>query len=248
MPAARKPSSSASRLSATIRSRLSWAVAGADDPAGGLGHPDLLGEPLALERDDHGAAGLLGVAVEHRALGLAGPAAVGREVDREGAAQGPLVVVQGGDEQVERVPRVGCVVDGLDVGHPAPLVRRRRGRGARAARSGAGPSRRPSRSRERAGRSGCGCPRAVRGPRRCPRPPSPRACRRARTTLIAATPKPATWVTPSAISWSASRDGASDQVVGRSGADVAWVVSRDMGPRVRSGGRCPSYAEQRVGI
>ena len=65
----------------------SWALARADDLAGGLGQPDLLGERLALERGDHGAAGLLGVRLEHAALGLVGAPAVDGQVDGEGAAQ-----------------------------------------------------------------------------------------------------------------------------------------------------------------
>ena len=54
----------------------------------------------------------------------------------------------------------------------------------------------------------------------------------ARTTLIAATSKPASWVTPSAISWSASRDAASDQLVARAGRDVARCASATIDPRL----------------
>ena len=59
----------------------------ADDPARGLGHPDLVGERLALEGDDDGPAGLLGVPFEHRPLRLAGPASVDRQVHGQRAAE-----------------------------------------------------------------------------------------------------------------------------------------------------------------
>ena len=80
-PRAARPAVGDDPVEAQLGGRL------AHDPAGGLGHPHLLGQRLALEGHDHGAAGLLGVRVEDRALRLARPAAVDGQVHGEGAAQ-----------------------------------------------------------------------------------------------------------------------------------------------------------------
>ena len=97
----------------------------------GLGrHPHALGELLALEREQDRAPGHAGVLGQHLALEGSGAEAVGRRVDGEQAAERAGVVVQGGREQVERVPAVGAV-DRLEVRHVAvgehlvahPLVR-----------------------------------------------------------------------------------------------------------------------------
>ena len=178
MPWAWKPSTSACWQSARIRSMLQLGARPADDRAGGLGQPDLVGECLALEGGDHRPAGLLGVRLQHRALRLARPPAVDGQVDGEGPAQDAVLVVQRRDQQVERVPGVGRVVDRARRRGPSPRSRRRTGRGARGGRSGRGPSRRPSRSRSSACPREYAGPGARGGPRRCRRPPSPRACRR----------------------------------------------------------------------
>ena len=191
--------------SARIRSRLSWALARADDLAGGLGQPHLLGERLALERDDRRPRPACSAyRWSTRALRLVGAPAVGGQVHGEGAAQHAVVVVERGDQQVERVPGVG-VVDGVDVGDPAqvsPAVGSRRSCGDEAEQA-------PVVGLLDLGLEACST--GVRVPWSSSRASVVAgdghrlelAVARG-ATLIAATPKPATPVTPSAISWRAS--------------------------------------------
>ena len=233
MPCAWKPSTSACWQSARIRVEAELGAGVADDRAGGLGEPHLLGERLPLQRGDHRAAGLLGVRLEHaRAAPVrgAGRRRAGRW--RASRAARPSVVVERRDQQVERVPGVG-VVDRLDVGDPAPGLAGASGRAARGGRTGAGPSRRPSRSRP----AGWSMRRTAaleldRGPRRCPATAITSSLPSvARTTLIAATPKPTSSVTPSAISWRASRK-ARRTSIGRTGGRVRTASPRSWAPRL----------------
>ena len=94
---------------------------GADDVAGGVGQPHLLGQPLPRLQHDDGATRLLGVLGDDPALLRAGPAAVLREVDREQPAQHAVVVEQGSEEHVVGVPGV-VGVDRHQVGHPAVVL------------------------------------------------------------------------------------------------------------------------------
>ena len=212
MPAARKPSTSASRLSATIRSRLSWAVAWRTIRRAACAIRTWSASSSRSSATTHGAAGLLGVLVEHGALRLARAPAVDGQVHREGAAQHAAGRRTAGRSAGRAGARRPGVVDRLDVGDPAPGLA-----GAGSSRSCGTNRSRPQSSAFvellRASRS-TGVRGALElgaGLRRCPRRPPTRACRPSRTTLIAAIPKPASSVTPSAISWSASREAASDQ-------------------------------------
>ena len=83
----------------------------ADDLAGGLGEPHLLGQRLALQRGDHGAAGLLGVRLEHAALRLVGALAVDGQVDGERPAQHAVSSVSGAKSRSS-----GCQASGSSIG------------------------------------------------------------------------------------------------------------------------------------
>ena len=117
--AAWKPSTSACWQSARTRVEAELGAGGADDPAGRLGQPDLLGQRLPLEGGDHGAAGLLGVRLEDPALRRVGRLPLTGRSMASVPRSAPSCVAQRRDQQVERVPGVG-VVDRDDVGDPAP--------------------------------------------------------------------------------------------------------------------------------
>ena len=91
----------------------------AHDLAGRGGQAHLLGQLLALEGEQRGARGLVGVRRQHP-LGL-GPRAspVVGHVHREHAQQLAVAPVQRRAQRVHGVPRVGTL-DGRGVGHPAP--------------------------------------------------------------------------------------------------------------------------------
>ncbi len=198
---------------------------GADDPPGRLGEPDLLRERLPLEGGDHGAAGLLGVRLEDAALGRVGALAVRRA----------------GRWRASRGARPPCRAAARSGGRAGATRRGRRS----ASTSGTQPQVSPAVGSSRS----CGTNRSrphssafsisviswstgVRRPWSSIRASSLPATAitsslpSSRATLIAATPKPARSVTPSAISCKASREGPSDQM-GRT-AGVWSSASRDM--------------------
>ncbi len=239
---ARKPSTRASLAVGEDPLEAELGGGRADDPAGGLGHPDLLGERLALERDDHGAAGLLGVPVEHaraaprrgggrrRAGRWRGCRAARRRRRTAARSAGPAGARRPGASigsmsgtQPQVSPALGVEPLVRDEPEQAPVVGLLE-------------------LRQRAGRSGCGCPAScVAGLVAAGDGHRPRACRPSRTTLIAAIPKPAS-----------SGDALGDQLEGVTRRRVgparcglvgswSWRVSRDISSSCPLRGRDSCY-------
>ena len=91
---------------------------GPDQAPGGVGEPDLAVQVGPLQGQPHRALGLRGVPLQEGALGGVGSQPAHGEVDRHHADPLAVGAAQGGDQVVERVPRVG-VVEPLDARDPA---------------------------------------------------------------------------------------------------------------------------------
>ena len=199
----------------------------ADDLPGRVGQPDLLGQDLALQRGQRRPGRLLGVRVEDPALLGSGSPAVDREVDGQHA-------------RPSRPRRRAAAPPAGPAGARRPRRRAARASGTQPRLSLSGSIRSCGRNRNDAPVVGdrdllqqllrpvvrvpCSCARAS----SLPLTASTTRCG-PRTTLIAATPKPPTAVTPSAMSWNASSvvAGRRSQAATAAGSAVRLMVAQE---------------------